>query len=370
MFVPRLLAAEAAVLAAMIIVLPAHADWVRDFNDGTAQGLIEVDPNFIFSVGQLDEFLPTVVNGSLRLKFAGLPVSIDDPQDDSGVMFDPGPFADTSALMLIRWSANPSLAATSGSEINAGFLVRLNPDPNQFAGYVFAADDNGYLGIQKLAGLSLTSLCDTTVTGFDASKDWWIRAECQDDGGGGLILRAREWLDGTTEPCTWQVECVDTTGVYPPGPVGILANEDSGGNGQFVDVDNVSVSGTMSCIEICGNGIDDDQDGATDCADSDCDLSPPCACHEPFADVDDDGDVDQDDFAVWQLCYTAAGDPGHAFNSTTYCDCLDREQTDPSRPFRRSVDGDNDVDQDDLLAFEKCAQASGPMILADPNCAD
>lgn len=77
-------------------------------------------------------------------------------------------------------------------------------------------------------------------------------------------------------------------------------------------------------------------------------------CHEPFADADDDGDVDHEDFARWQQCLTGEGGgilPG--------CACFDREN---------GGQGDGDVDQDDGLLFEACA--SGPGVPADSNCDD
>jgi hypothetical protein len=66
-------------------------------------------------------------------------------------------------------------------------------------------------------------------------------------------------------------------------------------------------------------------------------------CNVPWADTDVDGDVDQDDFGVMQDCITGAGlgiptDP-------TYCNCLD-------------ANGDTDITQSDVTAFEACA--TGP----------
>lgn len=77
-------------------------------------------------------------------------------------------------------------------------------------------------------------------------------------------------------------------------------------------------------------------------------------CNDPFADVDGDGDVDQSDFGLFQVCLT--GDGGGVLAG---CDCFDRPEE--GSPF-----GDNDVDGDDLLAFEACA--IGPGIPADPEC--
>lgn len=66
-------------------------------------------------------------------------------------------------------------------------------------------------------------------------------------------------------------------------------------------------------------------------------------------DADSDGDVDQEDFSVFQTCYTSNGVP----YGEPVC-----WQFDP--------DGDGDVDMDDLDAFEGCA--SGPEILVDVAC--
>jgi len=82
-------------------------------------------------------------------------------------------------------------------------------------------------------------------------------------------------------------------------------------------------------------------------------------CNDPFADADADGDVDQTDFAVFQLCYTGSGQ-GPVPTTPEYCKCLD-------------VDGaggqpDNDIDQGDFNKFEACA--SGPGILASTACDD
>ena len=68
-------------------------------------------------------------------------------------------------------------------------------------------------------------------------------------------------------------------------------------------------------------------------------------------DVDADGDVDQDDFAEFQECYTGPGSP---YGSPS---CR-----------RMDANADGDVDDDDLAAFEACA--SGPDVPADPACDD
>lgn len=82
-------------------------------------------------------------------------------------------------------------------------------------------------------------------------------------------------------------------------------------------------------------------------------CTPKICCADPFADADFDGDVDQADFAVFQLCYTGFGGsvlPG--------CECFNHVPSTPPNP--------ETVDSDDWSAFEVCA--SGPGIAADPSC--
>lgn len=85
--------------------------------------------------------------------------------------------------------------------------------------------------------------------------------------------------------------------------------------------------------------------------------------HEPFADADDDGDVDQDDFGAWQQCVTDAGGPGIADLEPIagyHCDCFDVTSL--------AGEPDGQIDQRDFQAFQACA--SGPAVTADPACDD
>jgi hypothetical protein len=76
---------------------------------------------------------------------------------------------------------------------------------------------------------------------------------------------------------------------------------------------------------------------------------PPPTCPVPFADVDEDGDVDQIDFGVFQVCYAGSGIP-HGTNPI--CGCLD-------------VNLDQDIDVEDFEAFSACA--TGPSVPFDPE---
>lgn len=81
-------------------------------------------------------------------------------------------------------------------------------------------------------------------------------------------------------------------------------------------------------------------------------VPPPCG--DVRFDRDGDGDVDQVDFAIVQVCYTGDAPAPNLFDSES-CKCMDS-------------DNDLDVDQVDLQAFEACAVAPG--ILSDITCDD
>lgn len=139
--------------------------------------------------------------------------------------------------------------------------------------------------------------------------------------------------------------------------------------------------GSSCATNPCGLPPDRDQDGIPDCSDNcpddpnpdqadgdgdgvgdACDDCPNtiagvvvdgygCPTPPVRVDFDRDGDVDQDDFAFLQLCFSGDGNP----------------QTDPACADAR-LDGDEDVDGVDLDLFTRCF--SGANIPADPACRD
>lgn len=72
-------------------------------------------------------------------------------------------------------------------------------------------------------------------------------------------------------------------------------------------------------------------------------------CNVPFADDDNDDDVDMDDFGAFQRCFSET--PG----IPNECKCFDR-------------DGDEDVDVTDFGAFKLCATGPGIVWTATPGC--
>jgi len=78
-------------------------------------------------------------------------------------------------------------------------------------------------------------------------------------------------------------------------------------------------------------------------------------CADPFADADNDGDVDQEDFGVWQACFSGNGHTAPAGNAYP-CSCFNRQG------------GDSDVDDLDFVDFEACW--SGPTVSTLDSCDD
>jgi hypothetical protein len=113
-------------------------------------------------------------------------------------------------------------------------------------------------------------------------------------------------------------------------------------------------------IEQYSNAMDpiDDPDPVVEIDDL---IVTPCTypCNDPFADADGDGDTDQDDFALFQLCYSGTN---VAFPAGLDCACFDRGSDAPA--------GDGDIDSFDYDEFKDCA--SGPNIpvtpVSNPNC--
>ena len=77
-------------------------------------------------------------------------------------------------------------------------------------------------------------------------------------------------------------------------------------------------------------------------------VIPECPSHP--VDYDNDCDVDQADYTIFEACASGPGVPHDL-------DCEDRD-----------YDGDLDVDQEDFAVFQRCISGEGNP--ADPTCAD
>ncbi|MCC7539415.1 MAG: hypothetical protein IT379_24535 [Deltaproteobacteria bacterium] len=169
--------------------------------------------------------------------------------------------------------------------------------------------------------------------------------------------------EGADDDLDGAVDCDDPDcAATPPCVEGPCDNGmDEDGNGA-TDCDDSVCSGNRACRENeCGDGMDQDGDGRTDCEDSDCARSAPCfeaTCNDAMDD-DGDGDVDCDDSDC------AASDRCHERN------CGDRVDDDR--------DGNVDCDDDECTRSLLCPEmacddmrdedGSGLSDCADPGCA-
>ncbi len=131
-------------------------------------------------------------------------------------------------------------------------------------------------------------------------------------------------------------------------------------NSRAVNFDDLSISGGSgysvngACCLADASCVDDMteedceamaggrwQGSSTTCANTTC-------CPYPFADGDHDGDVDQEDFGLFQLCYTDTGG-----GVPTGCDCFDRVE-------------DGSIDINDFLAFGNCYTGANVLYSANP----
>lgn len=136
----------------------------------------------------------------------------------------------------------------------------------------------------------------------------------------------------------------------PGGGCQVLDESQCAGNwSEALDCSQVECSGAccvgglQGCIETdagtCAAQSGQFNGYGTVCASTDC-------CGDPFADTDYDQDVDQDDFGVFQVCFTGST----AASLSSACKCLDREP----------AGGDGVIGEADLSDFADCI--TGPEI--------
>ncbi|MHC4442863.1 MAG: hypothetical protein ACYTA5_09730 [Planctomycetota bacterium] len=213
-------------------------------------------------------------------------------------------------------------------------------------------DGNGVYGpFNKIAigpgkGLNVTA---PTCINYGTELDPWRRC-WGGDNEGGVCTTDADCPPATTEECleSWNAhnividEVVLYDGVFetPPGIQGACCQPNTA----------CVVTTEDDCLNNL-NGVY--QGNLVPCTDYLC-------CYDPFADADNDGDVDQDDFALFQKCYVGDG----AGPPTAECKCFDQVGTGLGTP------PDDDVDDDDFQAFEQCASTSGPNVPHNPACDD
>lgn len=192
------------------------------------------------------------------------------------------------------------------------------------------------------------------------------------------------WLRNKERQCQpWCQACCDGSGGTIPDCGGCWVEYEANVPRQYLGpFDGVAI-GNGGCLDAqwpswvdslsLGGGLDVSPDNGACCwpdgtcvvtSESDCrtqggsfDGTPTCGgtacCPAPFADGDEDHDVDQDDFGAWQICFTGSGG-----GVPEGCGCFDR-------------DSDNDIDPDDFEAFARCW--TGPNVpwtqASTPTCA-
>jgi len=185
---------------------------------------------------------------------------------------------------------------------------------------------------------------------FKDMKD--LKQFCIDNGidmSGWELREARGVSDDGTVIVGWGVHNGVDEGfvvkVNPPPPTGACCTQTFWGEGTcFPDTLESECTGDsywLGAGTVCGTN------------NANCNFT----CNDPYADWDDDGDVDQDDFAQFQQCFTGTGGGVPAGG----CVCFDRPDILGNPP-------DGDIDQDDFIAFQNCA--SGPDVVASTACDD
>jgi hypothetical protein len=153
----------------------------------------------------------------------------------------------------------------------------------------------------------------------------------------------------------WWAGCGGATGPNGEEPAEICGNglEDDG-NGAVDCAD-----AACACPELCGNGLDDDADGAADCDDADCDGSCPEACTDG-RDNDGDGAIDCDDADCSvpecpEVCTDGRDNDGDGASDCSDLDCND-PACDELCTDARDNDGDGAVDCDDPDCDGSCPE--------------
>ncbi len=179
-----------------------------------------------------------------------------------------------------------------------------------------------------------------TISGGGGDADLYVRHGAAPTTGS---YDCRPYLAGNNETCEFNPS---ENGLYY-----VMVRAYSAYNGVTLTVEG---EGDPPPAEICDNGIDDDADGDTDCADSDCAADPACAPPDPeICDngIDDDGDLDTD-------CDDSdcAGDPACAPDPEICDDGIDNDG-----------DGDTDCADSDCTGDPACAPPGGWVELMNDN---
>ena len=149
------------------------------------------------------------------------------------------------------------LPRCSGSGTNCGAFVLGRYAPAYSPTYYRVGVVQGaggadiLLRTQRSDGTSLGSDLDTGLTAADGAVVW-LHVEFQ--GVNPTALRARAWLDGTTEPSTWLLNTTDSASAeQKAGMVGVqLRNEDTSASHTF-QVESYQATGTATPVSVTPN---------------------------------------------------------------------------------------------------------------------
>ncbi len=190
-----------------------------------------------------------------------------------------------------RWNHVTITVKTSTIDVE---MLAVNPDPDE---YNIATIPRQYTGPFDSVNYGVPAGCLLSSTSY----------ECQTPGSETCLL---------TGPSTGahEIDNLVLTG------------------GEQVNVTAACCLNDASCVEVTQSSCLE-QNGLFKGYGSSCDTT--VCCPYPFADTDHDGDVDQDDFGAFQVCYNGAG------AVPTGCECFDRNN-------------DGKVDATDFNEFNNC----------------
>ena len=219
--------------------------------------------------------------------------------------------AGNSPSLVVYWNYEnsfcraPGSAASGGAgngtlnQFSSGAVFRAGSGTSDFTLVELNSPPNAAFGV-SFCGWDASSAAPTSAVGIHhpATDEKRISFENQAPSLSTNFVTVNDWDLGTTEPgssgsplfdqnhrvigqlCCGGAACgnnlSDDYGRFSRSwTLGLSAWLDSAGTGSLF-VDTLPAGGGGGPIELCSNGVDDDSDGLTDCADPDCASSPAC----------------------------------------------------------------------------------------------
>jgi hypothetical protein len=256
-------------------------------------------------------------------------ITCDSATITSNTDTDPG-----AADVINQYSCTPS--NENGNELAWSFT------PPGSGEVTFTIDgltqDLDLFGLQDNGGCNPSGCLDSSTSGGTNPESvtmtvvggttYYIVVDGWNNAVGTFDLNIECDLSGAPEDCTdgidndgdGAIDCADSDCAGTPGCVSEVCTDgvDNDGDGR-VDCADSDCAVDPACVgEICTNGIDDDGDGLVDCADTECSLLPACSGENCFDNIDNDGDGDVDCFDSDCTGHPACN-PGPGGGSETNC---------------------------------------------------